>query len=1022
MQQKYILFFCFLLSAFAMNAQIKVSGTVIETDSEPLIGVTIFEKGEGNGTSTDLDGKYELTVKDADAVLVFSYTGFSTSEVPVNGQTLIDVNLEEDVANLDEVIVVGYGTQKKKVVTAAIAKVSAADLDDMPVLNIENSLQGRAAGVRVTSGSGQPGDGGTIRIRGSATLGDSNPLIIVDGVIVGGGIDYLNQGDIESIEVLKDAASAGIYGARGSNGVILVTTKSGKTDRMEVGYHSYLGTQAPSRKLAVLNATEYATLLNESWAAAGDSLLFKDVQSLGEGTDWQDAIFNNDAPIQNHDLNFSMGNEKSSYYVSFSYFNQKGIISQEKSNYERFTTRMNSTHKITDNITFGNNIAYTKIKSRGISTNSEFGGAVSRALNIDPITPVLETDQDLLDNASWYANENRVTNEDSIPYGISNLVTSEVLNPVAALSVGDGYGWSDKIVGNFFTEIKLFNDFKFRSSIGGDLAFWGGEGLTPIHYLNGSNFVERNTYSRDKNNGFYYIFENTLSYDKQFGDHKVTAVVGTVAEKNKGEGISGSKIGIPFTTIEDASLSYFVPVEDQNFGGYEYFTTNASILGRINYNLKEKYLLSALFRRDGSSNFGANNKFGLFPAVSAGWIASDENFLSDNDIINFLKIRASWGVNGNDRIGGNSFISTIGGGRNYSFGQNEILTNGSTPNSLSNPDIRWERSSQTNIGFDAKIFRKIGVTFDIYRKKSDGLLGSIPTPWYVGIGGLTGNIGSLENQGAELELSYLAKLGKVRFDVSGNISYTENVITSLGPEEEFRTGSTYGPSGLEITRTQVGFPIGSFYGYTTDGLFQTQAEVDAHATQEEGTAPGDIRFVDINSDGVIDEEDRSIIGDPTPTWTYGVNLTVKWKNLDLVMFGQGVAGNEVFNATRRFDLPKANMTADALGRWTGEGTSTEYPRLHKDDPNRNFSRSSDFFLENGSFFRIKTLQLGYTIPRISSDKIRYRDIRVYVSGNNLLTFTKYSGLDPEVNGGSFGIDRGFYPQPRFFLFGINAKF
>ena len=494
MQHKYILFFCFLLSAFAMNAQMKVSGTVIEAENEPLIGVTIIEKGEVNGTSTDLDGKYELTVKNADAVLVFSYTGFSTSEVPVNGQSLLDVNLEEDVANLDEIIVVGYGTQKKKVVTAAIAKVSAEDLDDMPVLNIQNSLQGRAAGVRVTSGSGQPGDGGTIRIRGTATLGDSNPLIIVDGVIVGGGIDYLNQGDIESIEVLKDAASAGIYGARGSNGVILVTTKSGRTDRTEVGYHSYLGTQAPSRKLAVLNATEYATLLNESWAAAGDTLLFKDAQSLGEGTDWQDAIFNNDAPVQNHDLNFSMGNEKSSYYVSFSYFNQKGIVSQEKSNYERFTTRLNSTHKITNNITFGNNIAYTKIKSRGISTNSEFGGPVSRALNIDPITPVLETDQNLLDNAPWYANANRVTNADSIPYGISNLVTSEVLNPVAALSVGDGFGWSDKIVGNFFTEIKLFNDFKFRSSIGGDLAFWGGEGLTPIHYLNGSNFVERNTY------------------------------------------------------------------------------------------------------------------------------------------------------------------------------------------------------------------------------------------------------------------------------------------------------------------------------------------------------------------------------------------------------------------------------------------------------------------------------------------------------------------------------------------------
>jgi len=1023
MQQKYILFFCFLLSTFALNAQIKVSGTVIESDDEPLIGVTIIEKGEVNGTSTDLDGKYELTVKNADAVLIFSYTGFSSSEVPVNGQSLIDVTLEEDVANLDEVIVVGYGTQKKKVVTAAISKVASEDLEDMPVRRIEDALQGRMSGVRVTGGSGNPGDGGTIRIRGTTTLGNSDPLFIVDGVIVGGGIDYLNQGDIESIEVLKDAASAGIYGARAANGVILVTTKGGSnTERTEVNYHSYIGTQAPSRRLAVLNATEYATLLNESWAAAGDTLLFKDPQSLGEGTDWQSAIFNNDAPIQNHDLNFSMGNGKSSYYISFSYLNQKGIISQEKSNYERFTTRLNSSHKLTDNITFGNNIAYTKVKSRGIAANSEFGGPVSVALNIDPITPILETDQDLLDNASWYANENRVTNADSIPYGISNLVTSEVVNPVAALSVGDGFGWSDKIVGNFFTEIKLFNDFKFRSSIGGDLAFWGGEGLNPIYFLNGANFNERNTYSRDKNNGFYQIFENTLSYDKQLGDHKVNVLVGTVAEKNKGEGISGNKIGIPFNTLEEATLSYFVPVEDQNFGGYEYLSTSASILGRLNYNFKEKYLLTALFRRDGSSNFGENNKFGVFPAVSVGWIATDEDFLSQSEVINFLKLRASWGINGNDRIGGNSFISTIGGGRNYSFGQNEILTNGSTPNSLSNPDIRWESTTQTNFGFDAKIFRKIGVTFDVYKQKSEGLLGQIATPWYVGIGGLSGNVGTLENQGADLELSYLGNIRKVKFDISGNISYTENLITNLGPEVEFLSGSRYGPSGLEITRTQVGFPIGSFYGYTTDGLFQNQAEVDAHAFQEEGTAPGDIRFVDINEDGVINEEDRSIIGDPTPTWTFGTNISIEWKSFDLVMFGQGVGGNEVFKATRRFDLPKANMTADALGRWTGEGTSTHYPRLHKNDPNRNFSRSSDFFLENGSFFRIKTLQIGYTLPKIVNDNIRYRDIRLYVSGNNLFTFTKYTGLDPEVNGGSFGIDRGFYPQPRFFLFGINAKF
>ncbi|MEM9260847.1 MAG: SusC/RagA family TonB-linked outer membrane protein, partial [Bacteroidota bacterium] len=441
MRYSFLLLF-FLAIISSLSAQTTLSGIVTEADGTPLIGVTILEKGGTTGTVTDFDGRYELAFdRDGDEiVLVFSYTGFASQEIRVGAQRTLDVVLETDVANLDEVVVVGYGTQKKKVVTGAISKVDGDGLEDMPVLRVENSLQGRTSGVRVTTNSGQPGEGATVRIRGTTTIGNSDPLYVVDGVVVGGGIDYLNQSDIESIEVLKDAASAGIYGSRAANGVILITTKSGTKDRMTVNYSGYYGTQAPWKKLSVLNAEEYAILMNESSAAAGGPILFDDPALLGEGTDWQSAVFSDDAPIQNHELSLSAGGDKSTYYVSFGYFDQSGIVAADDSQYERFTTRFNSKHKITENITFGNNLAYSRIQSIGISTNSEFGSPLSRAINLDPITPILETDPDVL-NSNIFTNFPVVTNSEGIPYGISELVTSEMVNPLAALEINQGFGW-----------------------------------------------------------------------------------------------------------------------------------------------------------------------------------------------------------------------------------------------------------------------------------------------------------------------------------------------------------------------------------------------------------------------------------------------------------------------------------------------------------------------------------------------------------------------------------------------------
>ena len=960
------------------------------------------------------------------AILVVNFVGYTSYEVAVNNEKNINIVLNSDNA-LEELVVVGYGTQRKAVVTGAIAKVKGSDLENMPVPRIEQSLLGRTAGVRVTTGSGQPGEGATVRIRGTTSINASEPLYVVDGIPVTGGIDYLNQADVESIEVLKDAASAAIYGARAAAGVILVTTKQGKEGKTSVTYNAYYGQQAPVRKLALLNAREYATLMNESSVAAKGEVLFNDPSVYGTGTDWQDAVFNTAAPLQNHELGISTGNAKSSYYASFGYYDQSGIVASPQSHWSRLSVRLNSTHKLNKFITMGTTMGYSKVKGRGSSTNSEYGGVLSRAVNLDPITPLIETDPSVL-NTPVYKNFPVVRDANGNPYGISKYVSSEILNPVAATAVNQGSGWADKIVGNAFLEIEPIKGLKFRTSYGADIAFYGGDGFRPIYYLNAANRSDITSYSRSQSRGLYQVFGNTLSYAKVFAQkHNFSALIGTTVEKNHGENVSGSVQNIPVTNIKDASLNFPSVQADQNFGGYEYNGALLSYLGRVNYDYAGKYILSALMRIDGSPKFGTNNKFGRFPSVSAGWILSEESFMKNINPINFLKLRASWGINGSDQIGDFRYVSTVGGGRNYTFGTGDKLYNGISPNAIANPDLKWEQTTQTNIGFDAKLFKHLSVTLDVFQKNTSGMLLDIKVPSYIGNAGPVGNIAKLENQGVELELGYDKKIGDIGFNLAVNVSFIKNKVTDLGPDKKFLGGQTFSPQNLEITRTIVGEPIGFFYGYQTQGIFQNQAEVDAYRGKDGMkiqpiAKPGDFRFADINGDGVINADDRTKIGDPTPSLTYGFNLSVAYRGFDVLLFGQGVAGNQIFKATRRFDLQMANMTADALGRWTGEGSTNAYPRLVMDDPNKNFSRSSDFYVESGAYFRIKTLQLGYTIPLSIMSKIGLTRLRVYVSANNLATLTKYTGFDPEIGGGSFGVDRGFYPQARSFMFGLSAAF
>lgn len=1006
---------------------VRITGKITsKATGEVLAGANVSVKGTTTNTVTDERGSYSISASPGD-ILVVSYADMKTIEQAVTQAGSLDFSLDRQQGNLDEVVVIGYGTQKRKTVTGAVSSVKAADLENMPVVRVENSLQGRISGVQVTANSGQPGDASKVRIRGTSSLtAGTDPIYVVDGVIIGGGIDFLNQSDIESIDVLKDAASAAIYGTQASNGVILVTTKKGKSGKIGVNYNGYLGTQAPWRKLKLLNATEYATLQNEALLNGGKPIRYSNPAALGVGTDWQAAIMNNSAFIQNHELSLSSSTDKSSYYTSFGYFDQDGIVATSNSFYKRFTARFNSTHKVNSRITFGNNIAYAFVRSRGVGTNSEWGTPLNRAINLDPLTPLVVTDPAVAGQAPYTNSPYVVRDEFGNPYGISTVVTSEILNPLAALQIDQGFGWSHKITGNIFGEVELIKGLKFRSQVNGDLAFWGNESFTPLYYLNTINKNEDlNSYTRGQNRGLFYIWDNTLTYDKKFGNHSINVLAGTSAQKNKGESISATKRGIPVNNIRDASMIFPVPADNQSSGGSEYLSTMASLFGRITYDYSQKYLLTLIYRRDGSSKFGPSYKYGHFPSVSAGWVVSEESFFQNVTPVSFLKLRASYGVNGNDRIRDFAYLSTVSGGRNYTI--NGQLINGVSPNALSNPDLRWEETAQTNIGLDATVFKNFSVSLDWFNKKTSGLLLQVDVPDYVGNVGPVQNIGTMENRGVELELGYRNRIGELNLGVNGNISYLKNEVTFLTDNNLYLPNrQTFSPQGVEMARITVGHPIDYFFGFKTNGLFQNNKDVANHINKDGGllqpaAKPGDIRFVDTNGDGVIDNNDRVQIGNPTPKWTYGFTLNMDYKNFDLVIFGQGVADADVFQAIRRFDLPNANYSTVALGRWTGEGSSNYFPRLVDGDPNNNFSRSSDFYVQDGSYFRIKTLQIGYTVPAHLIKKTGLNKLRFYIMSNNLLTLTKYNGYDPEI-GSSNGIDRGIYPQARAFMGGLNIGF
>lgn len=1037
-----------LAAVYAQNIQIK--GTVVSgTDNEPLPGVNVVVKGNtSTGTITDFNGTFTLSAP-ADAILSISYIGFKSQEIAVKGHKDIKIVLQEDSETLDEVAVVGYGVQKKSVVTASIAKVSADDLASTAPVRMDNALKGLASGVTVTSSSGQPGAAAQIRVRGVGTIrtenGAADPLYIVDGMPLEGGLDYLNPNDIASIEVLKDAASGAVYGARAANGVILVTTKTGKIGKTKVTYDFSYGWQSAWKKRDVLNASEYALMINEGAINAGIAPKFSDPYSYGQGTNWQDEVFNNNAPMMNHQVSVSGASEKVNYLFSLGFYTQDGIVGGnfDRSNYERLTLRSNTQYTLFDeskernwlnSLKVTSNLSYARIKSTSFDDNSTWGTPLGSALALSPILNVYdETEEAIKAQFDKYGTTAEYTPVYDPRNGKLFSIPGEfgeMSNPIAKLSLPGDKHWSHKFVANFSAELQLWDNLKFKTSYGADLSFWGYDGYRPLYYLrSGESSTQSSAYSR-KEDGTVWQLENVLMYDKSIDKHSFSVLLGQSAKKSSGSYLYGSRNNItnysrPYI---DASTGLAANADRDAAGAPSVDATLASIFARASYNYDERYMLQVTVRRDGSSRFGPNNHYAVFPSFSLGWNLTNEKFMNKRpNWLTTTKIRLSWGKNGNENIGNFKYTVLTSPGNNAIFGSSENVINGVKASGLANPDLKWEESEQLDFGLDFGFFNNaLTFTADYYKKKTNGMLMEMNIPFYVGEAKPIGNVGKMENSGIELEAAYKFRVSDWNFRVSANASYLKNKLIEYGNESGWENLDSFQGTG-DISRAENGKPFPFFYGYKTAGIFQNTDEVKAYKNDKgellQPTAvPGDVRFVDVDGNGIIDANDRTDIGKGMPDWTFGFNLGVSWKNFDLNMMWQGTAGNDIYDATRRTDIATSNLPSWMLNRWTGEGTSNRIPRFVQGD-NVNW-QSSDLYVYDGSYLRLKNIQLGYTLPAALTQKVFISSLRFYVAAENLFTFTKYHGFDPEISSGgtSLGIDYGVYPQARVWTIGASLSF
>ena len=1067
-KSRFLLLLLTLMLSITTNAQ-SIMGTVTDDKGEPLTGATVVEKGNPqNGAIVDMNGRFNIRANEG-ATLVFSFMGFTTQEL--RARQGMKVVLKDDNQLLKDVVVIGYGVQKKSVVTASIAKVSAEDLDGKTRLRAEDALKGMVAGVNVTSASGQPGTKSMIRIRGIGTINNSEPLYIIDGMPTDqNGMEILNPNDIESIEVLKDAASGAIYGARAANGVILVTTKKGKIGKATINYDFSHGWQSAWKKRDVTGATDYAILQNERRVQNGMAPLYNDPYNLvdangdaikGFGTDWQDLLFNDNAPIQQHDLSVSGASEKVNYYLSMGYFTQDGIVGGNfgQSNYDRLTFRSNNQFNIIDatqernflnKLDLGASLSYSRVHNTGIDPNSTWGSPLGSALYLAPTLPVTLKGDLAESQIDRYSQYDLYTDANGNPYTIPGFIGSyqEQNNPIAMMQNNPNRNWSHKFKPSFSLDLQLYDALKYHFTYSAELNFWGYDGATlQRYYLSGNNNSDHTQAAAYKGNNSTWQIENTLTYDKTFGKHTIGVVLGQSALKTKGDELGGShwylvnpeKPSIDYTT--GGNLELTTDADGKVTGakslvgiwGAPYTQHRvSSYFARFSYDYEEKYMLQATIRRDGSSRFGSNNRYGTFPSFSAGWNIMNEKFMEPTrGWLNTLKLRASWGKNGNDNIGDFAYttLTALGESSNYYYGRTAAMVYGSKANRLANEDLKWEESEQTDFGIDLSLWNnQLTFSVDYYIKNTNGMIIDMPIPSYVGEQRPLANVGDMRNSGWEFELGYKWNISDARFAVNANAAYLSNKLKNLGNDTGFLNYSInqFADGG---TRAENGQPFPFFYGYKTNGIIQNQAEADAYNAQYGATSkPGDFRFVDTDGNGVINSDDRTNIGNGVPKWNFGMNFSAEWRGFDLSVFFQGVSGVKVFDATYRQDVASGNYPTWVLNRWTGEGTSNTVPTL---GDSKNWV-CSDMYVRDGSYLRLKNLTIGYTLPQTLTSKIGISKFRVFGRAENLFTWTKYWGFDPEIGAGfddntqkhntqSTGVDYGVYPQARTYTIGFNIS-
>lgn len=985
------------ITAAAPDPDRVVTGNVRNEKDEPVAGVTVTEKNTANAVVTNEQGAFSINIAGNATVLIFTSVGYEKQEVSIDGNTAITIVLRTANRSLEEVVVVGYGSQKRKDLTGSVSSVNAKDLKSLPVPGIGEALQGRAAGLQVIS-SGVPGSNVVFRIRGTGTINNSDPLLVIDGIPTDIPLNTLSPDDISTVEILKDASAAAIYGARGANGVVIITTRKGSSNRNNLELKMFTGQQKATSMVEMLNAPQFAALHNEMMDnnGQGKNPAYADPSGLDRGTDWLGALFD-PAPIESYSLSYSGGSAKSNYYVSGTMLNQQGIVL--KTGYKRYTIQFNSESKVFDWLKFGNNLTL----AHDIKKNGSYD--IRNTMAALPVQPVYNADGTYsgpVGQASWYG---------------------DIANPIGKATVNKNKVSGYNVLGSIYMEISLLKELKFKSMGGVQALFYDQRRWEPRY--NWQPIPQPNSYLFEQfNKSLTWLWDNYLTYEKTFDNkHRVTLLGGSSAQNNRHDYLNGSIQNFASDNTQQINNGS----AQQTVGGSASEWALLSFIGRANYSLSDKYLLTATLRRDGSSRFGEQSRWGWFPSGSIAWRMSDENFMKGIDWVSDLKLRAGFGITGNQNIGNYSFASVLQTVQ-YTFNGQPVPA--VVPQAIPNPAVRWEQVEQTNIGVDATLFHgSVTLNFDAYVKNTNDMLVPMSVPISTGYSDIVVpsiNAGKVRNKGIELNITTQNTKGPVVWSTSFNFSYNQNKVVSLNDSVPLYTGSIGLNQNLSIQRS--GFPVSSFYGFVTNGIFQSQKEVDDYAVQVPGadpynrTSPGDIRFRDLNNDGRIDDADRTYIGNPSPRFIFAMNNSFTWNGFDLNIFLQGVKGNDIFNANRIYQEGVSvaqNQTIAVLQRWTGAGTSDHFPRAVFNDPNKN-TRVSDRFIEDGSYLRIKNISVGYTLPASFTGKARIQSARVYLSAQNVHTFTSYSGFDPEVPAN--GIDLNVYPVTRTVSAGINLLF